>query len=638
MATEMKQTVVHLPPRNHHSTTKTSPSTSELSSQRQYHKNGGTNAESHQMQHYQQTMSYDIPLYGKQFLVSDTLYFEVPQSINDNDIVTLLTSCRPILIQRNKYHDHIATGWIRFINKEQADRAYTLFDGLVLKNSHRLQLYITPDGIKDQVPCAPIFQVTHLPLSMTNDGLYNLFRPFGPIRLCKIIVEKDSSFTGMALLQYFYQQDADNAKNVMDNKLVDGRTISIYSLVSNKPTQMSPVTSSPKQQQSINKSDQSSIIDYTNLYIKNLDLSAKSADLYNAFRSFGRIISARVMKNPRTKQSRGYGFVSFCQPEEAREALEQFNGKYILSKPVVIAYHEPKRLIANQSQKQKQPTTMSSSCDTSFGNNHQQQQYHHHMKESSPTSSLVSTSTSASFMKEHYQQNNNNNQSQRDGIRAAILKVMNKEKDLGKLENWVDSIMSLRSTSRALCLFNPAYLVNKLEEVASSSPSSFDHGTTITSTPINYSQPYQQYHHYHQTSNTPKTPNLIQPDEHHSHASSATTTSSAAMTTTTSTTDIVHMHDLNTQDQHYNIARLVESIKGLSLLQQKQRLGDILFPHVKATGVKKASRVTIQLLDTQPLDQLAYSMHSMELLKPLVEKANLALTKQETFMKAVIQQ
>ncbi|ORZ21500.1 hypothetical protein BCR42DRAFT_194396 [Absidia repens] len=66
---------------------------------KQYHNNnGGTNAEPHQMQHYnQQTKSSDIALFGGQFLVSDTLYFEVPQSITDNDIYTLLSSCRPLL-------------------------------------------------------------------------------------------------------------------------------------------------------------------------------------------------------------------------------------------------------------------------------------------------------------------------------------------------------------------------------------------------------------------------------------------------------------------------------------------------------------------------------------------------------------
>lgn len=92
-----------------------------------------------------------------------------------------------------------------------ADRAYTLFDGLILKNSHRLQLYITPDGTMDQVPNAPIFQISHLPLSMSNECLYNLFRPFGPIRVCKVIVEKDTSSNGTALLQYFNQEHAENA-------------------------------------------------------------------------------------------------------------------------------------------------------------------------------------------------------------------------------------------------------------------------------------------------------------------------------------------------------------------------------------------------------------------------------------------
>lgn len=96
-----------------------------------------------------------------------------------------------------------------------ADRAYTLFDGLVLQKSHRFQLSITPHGNKDPVPNAPIFQINHLPSSITNEGLYSLFRPFGPIRLCKIIVEKDASFNGTALLQYFEHRHAENAKKIM---------------------------------------------------------------------------------------------------------------------------------------------------------------------------------------------------------------------------------------------------------------------------------------------------------------------------------------------------------------------------------------------------------------------------------------
>lgn len=88
---------------------------------------------------------------------------------------------------------------------------------------------------------------------------------------------------------------------------------------------------------------QAANVDYSNLYIKNLDLNIKSSDLFNLFRKFGRIISARVMNNAQTGISKGFGFVSFSKPEEAYIALQDMNGKLVLSKQIIVAYHEPKK-------------------------------------------------------------------------------------------------------------------------------------------------------------------------------------------------------------------------------------------------------------------------------------------------------
>lgn len=84
-------------------------------------------------------------------------------------------------------------------------------------------------------------------------------------------------------------------------------------------------------------------IDYTNLYIKNLDLTVDSPDLFRHFYDCGRIISARVMKNSQTKQSKGFGFVSFSKVEEASRALKEKNNTYIKSKQIIVAFHEPKK-------------------------------------------------------------------------------------------------------------------------------------------------------------------------------------------------------------------------------------------------------------------------------------------------------
>lgn len=88
---------------------------------------------------------------------------------------------------------------------------------------------------------------------------------------------------------------------------------------------------------------QQPLVDYTNLYIKNLDEAVSSTDLFHHFKSYGRIISARVIVNSQTNQSRGYGFVSYSRPDEAVYALNQMNGVTVASKPIIVAFHEPKK-------------------------------------------------------------------------------------------------------------------------------------------------------------------------------------------------------------------------------------------------------------------------------------------------------
>ncbi|RCH79761.1 hypothetical protein CU098_003088, partial [Rhizopus stolonifer] len=98
-----------------------------------------------------------------------------------------------------------------------------------------------------------------------------------------------------------------------------------------------------KSMQPVYRSTSSSEIDYTNLYIKNLDPNVESIDLFNCFRKFGRIVSARVMRNEETRVSKGFGFVSFSSADEAQLAKQEMNGVYILSKPIVVTFHEPKK-------------------------------------------------------------------------------------------------------------------------------------------------------------------------------------------------------------------------------------------------------------------------------------------------------
>lgn len=87
------------------------------------------------------------------------------------------------------------------------------------------------------------------------------------------------------------------------------------------------------------------MVDYTNLYIKNLDADVTSYDLFKRFIVYGKIISARVMKDNITSKSKGYGFVSYTQIDEAREALQKMDGALVNTKNIVVTFHEHKKQV-----------------------------------------------------------------------------------------------------------------------------------------------------------------------------------------------------------------------------------------------------------------------------------------------------
>jgi hypothetical protein len=74
-----------------------------------------------------------------------------------------------------------------------------------------------------------------------------------------------------------------------------------------------------------------------------------------------------------------------------------------------------------------------------------------------------------------------------------------------------------------------------------------------------------------------------------------------------------------TEDNKAVIDALMKSMEGKHSHEKKQLLGDRLFPLVKATGTKLAPKVTIALLDSVDLLELATMMFDKDALKKQVE-------------------
>ncbi len=63
-----------------------------------------------------------------------------------------------------------------------------------------------------------------------------------------------------------------------------------------------------------------------NIYVGNLSSEVTEEDLQQAFEAFGKVTSAKVIKDKFTGVSRGFGFVEMHTKNEAKSAIEGLNG------------------------------------------------------------------------------------------------------------------------------------------------------------------------------------------------------------------------------------------------------------------------------------------------------------------------
>ena len=76
-----------------------------------------------------------------------------------------------------------------------------------------------------------------------------------------------------------------------------------------------------------------------NLFVGNLDPEVDEKYLYDTFSAFGVVTrTPKVMRDPDTGESRGFGFVSFATFEASDAAIEAMNGQFLSNRPVSVMY------------------------------------------------------------------------------------------------------------------------------------------------------------------------------------------------------------------------------------------------------------------------------------------------------------
>lgn len=79
-----------------------------------------------------------------------------------------------------------------------------------------------------------------------------------------------------------------------------------------------------------------------NLYVGNLARDVTDDDLRTAFEAYGKVISATMIKDKFSGESRGFGFVEMPEKAEAEAAMNALNGKELKGRTIVVNEARPR--------------------------------------------------------------------------------------------------------------------------------------------------------------------------------------------------------------------------------------------------------------------------------------------------------
>ncbi|XP_059190152.1 embryonic polyadenylate-binding protein-like isoform X1 [Centropristis striata] len=179
----------------------------------------------------------------------------------------------------------------------------------------------------------------------TDEKLKEVFSAFGRTLSVRVMKDERGRSRGFGFVNYANHEDAQKAVNEMNGKDLNGKII--YAGRAQKRLERQGEL---KRKFDQIKQDRIQRYQGVNLYVKNLDDSIDDERLRKEFAPYGTITSAKVMTDG--SQSKGFGFVCFSSPEEATKAVTEMNGRIIATKPLYVALaqrrEERKAILTNK--------------------------------------------------------------------------------------------------------------------------------------------------------------------------------------------------------------------------------------------------------------------------------------------------
>ncbi|KAM9249842.1 polyadenylate-binding protein 1-like isoform 4-T5 [Dugong dugon] len=214
--------------------------------------------------------------------------------------------CRDVATRRS-----LRYAYINFQQPADAERALDTMNFEVIKGQPIRIMWSQRDPGLRKSGVGNIF-IKNLEDSIDNKALYDTFSTFGNILSCKVVCDERGS-RGFGFVHFETHEAAQQAISTMNGMLLNDRKVFVGHFKSRRDREAEL---------------RARAMEFTNIYVKNLQVDVDEQGLQDLFSPFGKLLSVKVMKDS-NGHSRGFGFVNFEKHEEAQKAVMDMNGKEV---------------------------------------------------------------------------------------------------------------------------------------------------------------------------------------------------------------------------------------------------------------------------------------------------------------------
>jgi len=230
-------------------------------------------------------------------------------------------------------------GYVHFETAEAAQDAIQKFNGMLIDDVEvHVGHFVRRDLRAGQNDWTNLY-FKQFPLTWEEQKLREMFEPYGTILSLSLSVDTEGKSKGFGFVNFSEHEAAAKAVAELNGKAIEDASgnFSLYVGKAQKKAERVRELKSRQEHERVTK------FQGMNLYVKNISDSVSDETFREAFAVFGNITSARIMREANdAKTSKGFGFVCYTNADDAAKALNEMNGKNFHGKPLFVTFYQRK--------------------------------------------------------------------------------------------------------------------------------------------------------------------------------------------------------------------------------------------------------------------------------------------------------